>query len=195
MRSLALAALLLAPPLAAGAPRHLDGFDTASTWTASGSDGVEARVSAGDGCRGTGLRLDYDFRGGSGYAVARRPLALVFPGNWAVSFCLRAEGAANDVELKFVDPSGDNVWWWRRKAFSPSSGFERVTVRKRNVAFAWGPAGGGELKEAAALEIALVAGAGGKGALFLDELSFEELPPEAPPGAATRVGVLVGKGV
>jgi len=159
----------------------LDGFDHVSDWTVIRSDGVQASVVSAEGCSGRGLRLDYDFGGGSGYAVARRALVLPLPPSWAFSFCLRAEGAPNDLEFKLVDASGANVWWWRRKALAPSDGFERVRVKKRQVSFAWGPAGAGAaLKEVAALEIAVVAGAGGKGSLFLDELAFEELPLPGP---------------
>lgn len=181
MRPAALALLLATPLAAAAPPRLLDGFESVAAWTATSSDGVSARVSAGAGCRGRGLRFDYDFAGGSGYAVARRTLKLRVPSNWALSFCLRAEGATNDLELKLIDPSGANVWWWRRNGLAPSQTFERVVVKKRQVSFAWGPAGGGELKETSALEIAVVAGSGGKGTLFLDELAFDELPPPGPP--------------
>jgi hypothetical protein len=94
------------------------------------------------------------------------------------------EGAPNDLELKLIAPGGENVWWWRRKAAALPRAFERVVVKKRHVTFAWGPLGGGEMKEVAAIEIAVVAGAGGKASVVLDELAFEERPPASPPGPA-----------
>lgn len=193
MRALLLALLVAGSPPAAP-PRVVDAFDDVAAWRATASDGVGANVVSGPGCQGRGLRLDYDFRGGSGYAIARRALRIPLPASWAFRFCLKAEGATNDLEVKLLDATGDNVWWWRRKGLAPSGAFERVVVKKRHVSFAWGPAGGGDLKEMFALELAVVAGAGGKGSLFLDELTFEELPVPGPPRAPSATASSSARG-
>ena len=59
-------AVLLSP--AAFAQRTLDTFEDVSSWTIAPSDGVLLKVSQDNGA----LRLDFDFQGGAGYAVARR---------------------------------------------------------------------------------------------------------------------------
>ncbi len=172
--------LLVSHGLLADSARTLDSFEDLKAWKPAASEDVAARLSQADGCRGKSLRLDYDFRGGSGYAVARRPLPLKLPADWSFSFCLRSSGAVNDIEVKFIDTTGDNVWWWRKKALEPSEDFHAITVKKRHVSFAWGPFQGGDLLEIAAIEIAVVAGSGGKGSLLLDELAFHEIPAFAP---------------
>ena len=45
------------------------------------------------------------------------------------------------------------------------------------MSFAWGPAGGGELRDVGFLEITVTAATGGKGTVWFDELAIEELPP------------------
>ena len=69
--------LFLTP--AAFAQRPLDTFEAVSSWTTAPSDGVLLKVSKDNGA----LRLDFDFQGGAGYAVARRPLSLDLPANSA----------------------------------------------------------------------------------------------------------------
>ena len=57
-------------------------------------------------------------------------------------------------------------------------------MRKRQVAFAWGPAGGGEPGRIGAIEIGLTARAGGKVTLVVEGLRIEEVPP--PPAVWPR---------
>jgi hypothetical protein len=176
VRSIAVLLLLaIASPLAAQT-RTLDDFKTISGWTATPSDGVRLDLSGDQ----EALRLDFDFHGGAGYAVAHKEFHLDLPVNWEVSFRLRAEAPVNNLELKLIDPSGQNVWWINRKAFEFPRDWRQVRTKKRQIEFAWGPAGGGEMKQVAAIEFAVTAGTGGKGTVWIDDLTFTELPPEHP---------------
>src|SRR5215213_4460397 len=103
--------LALASSPAAAQERLLDSFDSTAAWTAAPSDGVALRLAADSGYRGRGLRMDVDFHGGGGYAVARRKLPLELPANYALTFWIRGDVPPNNLEFKLVDPSGDNVWW------------------------------------------------------------------------------------
>lgn len=167
--------LALAIPLAAQT-RTLDDFETISGWTAAPSDGVRLDLSGDQGA----LRLDFDFHGGAGYAVAHKAFAIDLPANWEISFRLRAEAPVNNLELKLIDATGQNVWWINRKAFEFPRDWKQVRTRKRQIEFAWGPIGGGEMKHVAAIEFAVTAGTGGKGTVWIDDLTFTELPPEHP---------------
>jgi hypothetical protein len=176
VRSLLLLGLLaVAAPLAAQT-RVLDDFKTISGWTATPSDGVRLDLSQDQDA----LRLDFDFHGGAGYAVAHKALALDLPANWEVSFRLRAEAPVNNFELKLIDSSGQNVWWINRKAFEFPRDWRQVRTKKRQIEFAWGPLGGGEMKQVAAIEFAVTAGTGGKGTVWIDDLTLTELLPEHP---------------
>ncbi|HVQ53590.1 MAG TPA: discoidin domain-containing protein, partial [Thermoanaerobaculia bacterium] len=58
--------------------------------------------------------------------------------------------------------------------------------KKRQVAFAWGPAHGGEIRDLGFVEITVTAGQGGRGSVEIDELTLEELPLEEGPLPAPR---------
>jgi hypothetical protein len=140
------------------------------------SDGVAATFTE----EGGSGRLDFDFQGHGGYVVLRRTVDLELPGNYAFTLRLRGNGPPNNLELKLLDASGENVWWHVRRSFTFPAEVRALRSRKREIGFAWGPAGGGELKTVAALEIAVSAAEGGKGSVWLDELGLEELPPAGP---------------
>lgn len=121
------------------------------------------------------MRMDFDFGDGGGFVVARRPVAVTMPEVWALAFTVRGDGPANRLELKLADPSGRNVWWYKRDAFALPAAWTPLRIRSREVEFAWGPAGGGALTELGALEIALAAGPGGRGSLWIADLRLDDL--------------------
>ncbi|HEY3571189.1 MAG TPA: coagulation factor 5/8 type domain-containing protein [Thermoanaerobaculia bacterium] len=167
--------LFLVTPLAAQ-PRTLDDFSALAGWTAAPSDGVRLDLSDDQGS----LRLDFDFHGGAGYAVAHKALAIDLPANWQISFRIRGEAPVNNLEFKLIDPSGQNVWWINRRNFQFPHDWRELRNKKRQIEFAWGPAGGGDMKQVAAIEFAITAGTGGKGTVWIDDLKFTPLPPEHP---------------
>ncbi|MDQ5858778.1 MAG: discoidin domain-containing protein [Acidobacteriota bacterium] len=183
-RAVALALLLGIGFGFAGVPRDdtgvLDDFEDVSRWKAVPSDGVSLTLAPDAGFCGRALRMDFDFHGRSGWAAARRPVPLEMPENWELSFRLRADAPVNNLEFKLVDESGENVWWVNRRNFEFPRDWQKVTIKKRHVEFAWGPAGGGELERVAAIEITVTAGSGGKGSVWVDELTFAKLPPARP---------------
>lgn len=159
------------------APIVVDAFETAAPWSRVAADGVSLAIGSDDGVHGRSLRLDYDFHGGGGYAVAHRAVSLDLPANWRFTFRIRGEGRPNNLEFKLIDESGDNVWWCNTRDFSFPGEWTARTVRRREVTFAWGPLGGGEPKHIAAIEFAVSAGQGGKGTVWLDDLELQPLPP------------------
>lgn len=172
--------LLFLPLLLFLTGASLDDFEEVSGWKAVPSDGVSLKLSQAEGVSGKALRLDFDFHGGAGYAVARKELPFKLPDNYEISFRLRGEAPVNNLEFKLIHPSGDNVWWVNRRNFEFPREWERVRIKKRHIQFAWGPLGGGEIHDVAALELAITAGTGGKGYILLDELTLTELPPAKP---------------
>jgi hypothetical protein len=176
-----LAALLAAGQGSAAAPRLLDGFERLEGWSAHPADGVELALGSGRGRHGRALRLDFHFARGGGYAMARKAFALDLPANYAFSFWLRGEAPPNTLEFKLVDPAGENVWWYTERDVVFDGQWRRVTIRRRQISFAWGPLGGGELRRAAALELVITAGRGaGMGSVWIDELMLTPLPEYGP---------------
>jgi hypothetical protein len=174
-------ALLLAVFVQAPETRLLDGFDRPERWRALPADGVELALRSGPGRTGQAMRFDFAFRSGGGYAIARRELNLDLPPNYAFSFWIRGTAPPNTLEFKLVDRSGENVWWYTERDRTFQSTWEKVTIRRRQISFAWGPKGGADLDHAAALEIVITAGAGGgSDMLWLDDLVLTTLPVMGP---------------
>src|SRR6267142_6419231 len=81
---LAVASLQWALPaeLAPSGLSVLDDFADLAPWSVQASDDVKATLHQAAGSSGRALCLDFDFGTVSGYATARRPLALTFPENY-----------------------------------------------------------------------------------------------------------------
>lgn len=158
----------------------LDDGSNPNAWQARPAEGVAMALAPAAGVSGKGLRLDYDFRGRAGWASARRAVQLELPENWEVGFYWRGTAARQTLEVKFLDPSGENVWWSVRRDVQPPPRWERVVVRKRQVSFAWGPAGGGEITQLGFLELTVTASAGGTGSVWFDQITLTPLPPPRP---------------
>jgi hypothetical protein len=163
----------------------IDDFESISAWTAHPSDGVTLDIGQGDGRHGRAMRLDFDFHGHAGYAIARRNVDLDLPPNYELSFWMRADAPVNNLELKLIDATGQNVWWLNRRDFEFPSQWREILTKKRQISFAWGPIGGGEPHHIAAIEIVVTAGTGGRGTVWFDDLALVPLPPPQT-GVVTR---------
>jgi F5/8 type C domain-containing protein len=179
----ALVAILVAP-LALGAAsatepaRVLDRFDDIAAWKAGHSDGVSASIEHADGVGGGALRLDFDLAGTAGYAFAARALPLDVPNDYELVFWIRADAPVNDLQVKFVDASGENVWWFRQRNFDFDHEWRQIRIRKRQISFAWGPTTERELRHAARLEFVVAAGRdGGQGSVYISEVVLREREP------------------
>ena len=158
-----------------------DPFATLTGWQAAASDGVAARIEPVPDAPGGGLRLDYDFAQVSGYAYAARALPIDWPENYALTLRVRGDGGVNDLQIKFVDASGRNVWWYQRKDFRPAADWQTLRLRPRDLQFAWGPAADKVLRRTARVEVVVVRGRdGGRGHLDVGALVFTPRPPPAP---------------
>lgn len=167
----------LSQPLEVGATRLLDNFEDITPWQAGASDQVKAALRQVDGPQGKALCLDYDFNGVSGYAFARRALPLEFPENYRLDLQIRGAAPSNHLELKWLDASGDNVWWARRRDFTPPADWQSWRIKKRHIEFAWGPIKDTRLRHTASMELVVSSGkGGGRGSVCFDELRLTALP-------------------
>lgn len=150
--------------------RRLDFFEDPARWLAVPSGGSMLRLSPDRGA----LRMDFDFKGGRGFVVARREAGLAMPPEFVLRFKLRGRGPVNHFEIKLVDESGRNVWRHERRNLRPPARWREMRIGGHEFDFAWGPAGGGGITKAGALEFAVVAGEGGAGSVWLDDLRIED---------------------
>lgn len=183
--------LLLAVQCAAATAAVLDDLKVSTPWKATASDQVKATLRRDT--QDDSLCLDYDFAGVSGYAVLRRELPVTWPADFALTTRLKGRGQGNDVQIKFVDASGDNVWWINRPALALPDTLTEMPFKRRHVSFAWGPAADHELRRTQFIEFVVVAGqqGGGAGALCVGALDLtlrEPAPQTWPQPTRTRSG-------
>ena len=152
----------------------LDDFEDISAWVPVASGLAELRISAEGGPRGRVMRLDFDFKGGGGFVVARRTLERTMPESYALSFAIRGAAPANRLELKLADPGGRNVWWRHWDAFEFPAEWQAMCARSSEIEFAWGPAGGGALSQLGAVELVIAAGPGGAGTVWIGDLLLDD---------------------
>jgi len=170
-----------APP--PGPPVVLDDFKDVSAWSAHPASGVSLDLVPDGGA----MRLDFDFKKGGGYAVARRAVSLRVGAHYRFRFRIRGEAPVNTLEFKLIAPGMDDVWWKNQPEFHFPAEWQTVVIRQRHISFAWGPSGGGPLTDVAAIEFAITAGTGGKGSVWIDDLVYEPLPePGALPPPVAR---------
>lgn len=166
---------MAASMIATAAPAVLlDDFADLRPWRVVASEGVQATMARN---REGALCLAADFGGVAGYAVLRRTLPIAWPAQFDLVVRATGDGAANDLQLKFVDASGENVWWFRRLDQRPPPGTAGWTARARQLEFAWGPTADRRLRATRDVEIVIAAGReGGRSRVCLRRL---ELVPRA----------------
>ena len=100
------------------------------------------------------------------------------PDDYAFTFYIRGDAQENNLEIKLIDASGQNVWWASQRHFDFSSRWRKITIKKRHIEFAWGP-DSSELRQVAAIEFAIAAGRGGAGSVWIDQLALQRARPRA----------------
>jgi hypothetical protein len=158
--------------------RVLDDFEATGGWSFIHSDAVKISDASDTGHTGKAIRFDYEFTTGAGYAGIQKKFAIDLPENFEFTFFLRAESPANNFEIKFLDSTGNNVWWVNNRNFEFPTGWTRIRIKKRHVGFAWGPTSDQSLKRIDRIEFTVASYVGGKGRVWIDDLKFIPLPPE-----------------
>ncbi len=170
--------LLLSSVCASAQVRTLDDFETKDGWKFIKSDGVNLNLTLDKGISGNAFRFDYDFINGTGYGGIQKFFHIDLPENYEFTFYLKADSPANNLEIKFIDSTGNNVWWENNHNYEFPREWKKITIRKRHINFAWGPTSDHNLKQIDRIEFTISSFVGGKGTIWLDDLKFEPLPPE-----------------
>ena len=170
--------LLIASTILNAQARTLDEFEATDGWTFIKADGVNVNLSLETGVTGRAVRFDYDFTKGTGYGGIQKLFPIDLPDNYEISFYVKAESPANNFEIKFLDSTGNNVWWVNNRNYVFPDKWRKVRIKKRHIQFAWGPTEDHNLKRIDRIEFTVASSLGGKGTLWIDDLKFEPLPPE-----------------
>jgi hypothetical protein len=159
----------------------LDGFADTSSWLPVASGLAQLRIAPERVLDRQAMRLDFDFKGGGGFVVARRTFDQPVPESYALCFAIRGIAPANRFEIKLADTSGRNVWWRHWDTFAFDADWQTITVRSSEIEFAWGPAGGGAPSQLGAIEFVIAAGPGGAGSVWIGDLRLEDRTYRATP--------------
>jgi len=162
----------------------IDSFDSVSQWHTNPSAGVEVSVHSDDGPHGRAMRVDFDFHGHQGYWIVHRDLDLNLPQNFQLNFSVRGQAPANNLEFKLVDHDRESVWWNKVPDFKLPGDWQTLTRRKRDICYAWGggPRRYYDIRQLSAIEFAISTGTGGggKGSVWIDDLTLTPLDVESP---------------
>jgi len=149
----------------------------AAVWSPVAAGEAQLALSTASAGGRPALRMDFDFKGGAGFVVARYPVQRDMYEDYTVTFRLRGVGQTNDLELKLVDSTGQNVWRHVQTNLQPPARWKRFRIDSRGFEFAWGPASGGVPEKLGAIEFAIVAREGGAGTLWVSDLRIEDQSP------------------
>lgn len=156
----------------------LDDFETITGWNFIKADGVNLFISSDTGLHGKAVKFNYDFTKGTGYGGIQKFFPIDLPENYEFTFNLKADSPPNNFEIKFIDSSGNNVWWVNNRNYDFPKDWKKIRVMKRHINFAWGPTEDHSLKRIDRIEFTVASFVGGKGTVWIDDLKFEPLPPE-----------------
>lgn len=157
--------------------KALDGFENKVGWDMIQSDGVNLKLSTEPGVDGNAIRFDYDFTKGTGYGGFQKVFPINLPENYEFTFYLKADSPSNNFEIKFIDSTGNNVWWVNNRNYEFPGEWKKIRVKKRHIEFAWGPTDNKVLSKIHRIEFTVASFVGGKGTIWLDDLRFEPLDP------------------
>lgn len=158
-----------------GQSKTLEDFESADGWSIIKSDGAVASISVEKGVDGNSIALHYEFIKGTGYCGIQKKIVQRLPANYHFQYMLRGESTDNNLEVKFLDSSRNNVWWHIKRNYSFPKEWKQISTKKRNIEFAWGPADNKNLQDVAYMEFTISSANGGKGTIYFDNLMFEEL--------------------
>ena len=170
--------LILTIPMSFPQIQTLDDFGDTNGWDVFKSDGVTLNITSDVGVNGNAIRFDYDFTKGTGYGGIQKFFPIDLPENFEFTFYVRAESPSNNFEIKFIDSTGNNVWWVNNRNYDFPAEWKKIKIKKRHIHFAWGPTEDQSLKRIDRIEFTIASFVGGKGTVWIDDLNFEPLPPE-----------------
>ena len=126
--------------------RTLDEFESKDGWTFIKSDGVNLELSVEKGLTGNAIRFDYDFTKGTGYGGVQKLFPIDLPDNFEFTFYIKAESPANNFEIKFIDSTGNNVWWVNNRNYDFPGEWKKIRIKEKTYQFCMGTGSGSKFK-------------------------------------------------
>lgn len=153
----------------------IENFDSLQGWAVIGEG---AKIDKAEGVKKNCLVLSYKLEAKTEWVVVSKKFDdLRLPENYQISFYIKGEGPENNLEFKLIDKDG-NVFWKKWENFKFPEKWLKIVIKKHDISFAWGPNPGAKLSKVDKIEIAISRGSGGKGKVYIDELSLQTLKEE-----------------
>ena len=127
------------------------------------SDGVTLNLSNEKGLTGNAIRFDYDFTKGTGYGGIQKLFPIDLPDNYEFTFYLKAESPSNNFEIKFIDSTGNNVWWVNNRNYDFPGEWKKIRIKKRHINLHGDRQTDQSLKRIDRIEFTVASFVGGKG--------------------------------
>ena len=155
----------------------LDQFESTEGWNYIKSDGVNITAQTDNGLSGKSICITYNFVKGTGYCGIQKLFPINLPENYEITFYIKAESPSNNFEIKFIDSTGNNVWWVNNRNYNFPTSWQKVRVKPRHISFAWGPTTDTRFRRIDRIEFTVASFVGGSGKIWIDSLTFKALPP------------------
>ncbi len=165
---------LIGASSASSGPQVVDDFESIDGWGEIKSEGVVCQLSPEPGAQGSALGMSFEFPAPTGYVGAGKDLPLNLPDDYKITFSIKGAAEENTLEFKLIDAAG-NTYWKKFENFSFPQDWKEITIRKKQIVFAWGPSGGGAIQNVKRVEFAVSCGKGGKGHVLIDDLNLTDL--------------------
>jgi hypothetical protein len=178
--------LLLFHLQARSQPMLLDGFDTLAGWRTIVSDGAKLTLTQEGGKTDNAMAMNFDLSGVYGYVIAEKDFQIDLPPNYQFTFDMRADAPVNNFEFKVIDDR-ENVYWIKKLNVHYPKEWAKQRIKKRHLAFAWGPAPGKELKTVRKIQFVVSCGTGGTGTVLVDNFRFEPIDDDAGKNAVAEI--------
>jgi len=147
----------------------IDSFNSTTGWERIGS---ELNIINKKGVKGNCICIDYNLVEGSNYVVISKKFPeITLPENYEFTFYIKGDSPVNNLEFKLIDKNG-NVYWKKWDNFVFPEDWQKTVVRKRGIAFGWGPNPDKKLEKVDKIEFGISRGTGGSGKVLIDELSL-----------------------
>ncbi|MBK8204581.1 MAG: hypothetical protein IPK68_20500 [Bdellovibrionales bacterium] len=133
----------------------LDDFENITNWIPHSSGQPRLKLTQREGLNGKALKLDFDFKAALGFVTARKEFSFSLPDDYIICFDFRGNLSIKKFELKLIDQSGQNVWWYNSPHFEISDKWRNLSIKSNQIEFAWGPLGSNSdsITKAGAIEL------------------------------------------
>lgn len=150
----------------------LDDFEDITGWIPHSSGQANLKLTQSEGLNGKALKLDFDFKEARGFVTARKEFSISTPEDYIVCFDFRGNLSIKKFELKLIDQSGLNVWWYNSPHLEISDKWQNLSIRSHQIEFAWGPLGSNSdpITEIGAIELVFWADSSERGSMWIANL-------------------------